>query len=59
MGELHTELRDILAGWPIGDGYYGTSISIDEAKELAEFVLKSLLSAGYKVVPLKNRPNPT
>lgn len=49
---LHDELRDILAGWPIGDGYYGTTISTGEASELAGFVLKSLLNSGFKVVPL-------
>ena len=29
------ELRDEIAGWPIGSGYYGTQIGTDEARDIA------------------------
>lgn len=29
-------IRDELAGWPIGSGYYQTKVSVDEAREMAE-----------------------
>ena len=32
-------LRDALAGWPIGRGYYQTTVAADEAGEMADAVL--------------------
>lgn len=29
------QLAEEIAGWPIGSGYYGTSIGTDEAREIA------------------------
>ena len=38
------EVRDELAGWPIGSGYYQTKIGPDEAREMAQAVLALLSS---------------
>lgn len=35
-------LRDALAGWPIGRGYYQTTVAADEAGEMADAVLALL-----------------
>lgn len=40
-------LRDEIAGWPIGGGYYATQIAVDEATELAD----AILAAGYSRTP--------
>ena len=32
-------LRDELAGWPVGSGYYGTQVGTDEAREMAHAAL--------------------
>ena len=32
-------LRDEIAGWPIGSGYYQSKIAVDEAAEIADFLL--------------------
>ena len=29
-------IEDILTGWPIGTGYYGTAVAHQEAREMAE-----------------------
>lgn len=36
------ELRDVIAGWPIGTGYYGTSVGVDEASQIAHAVIAHL-----------------
>lgn len=33
------EVRDEIAGHPIGSGYYGTSVSVEEAAEIADTLL--------------------
>jgi hypothetical protein len=38
------ELADELAGWPIGSGYYGTAIGIDDAQALAA----ALIDSGWR-----------
>lgn len=35
-------VRDELAGWPIGSGYYQTTVGTDEAREMARAVLALL-----------------
>lgn len=35
------ELRDELTGWPIGIGYYQTSVGVDEARDMADAILAS------------------
>jgi len=35
-------VRDEIAGHPIGSGYYGTAVSVDEAGEIADAVLALL-----------------
>lgn len=34
--------RDVIAGWPIGSGYYGTTVGVGEAWEIA----RELADAG-------------
>ena len=41
MSADRDELRDIISGWPIGSGYYGTSIGVDDAMELTDAILSS------------------
>lgn len=36
---LREAVRDELAHWPIGSGYYSTSVALDEAGEMADAVL--------------------
>lgn len=36
---LRDEVRDGIAGWPIGSGYYGTTVGIDEAGDIADELL--------------------
>lgn len=36
------EIADELSGWPIGTGYYGTTVSTDEAQEMADAILALL-----------------
>lgn len=40
------EIRDELAGWPIGSGYYITMVSVDEAREMGQAVLALLGGDG-------------
>ncbi len=35
-------IRDELAGWPIGSGYYATAVSVEDAREMADAVLAVL-----------------
>lgn len=42
--------RDELAGWPIGSGYYGTKVDVDEAREMAEAVLPVIVAAVLKPI---------
>lgn len=35
------EVADMLSGWPIGQGYYSTSVGMDEARRMAEELLDS------------------
>ena len=44
-------LRDELAGWPIGSGYYGTQVGTDEAREMAHAALP-VIAAGL-LAPLR------
>lgn len=39
---IRDRLRDELAGWPIGSGYYLTTVSVDEARDMADAVLAVL-----------------
>ena len=49
-------LTDGISGWPIGSGYYSTSIGIDDARDIARDVLAALPDLGYsKADP--TRPN--
>lgn len=36
------ELADELSGWPIGDGYYQTSVATAEARDMADAVIALL-----------------
>ena len=38
MNELREAIQDVLAGWPIGSGYYSTAVGVDEAWEMADEV---------------------
>ena len=40
--EMVRVVRDEIAGWPIGSGYYATSVSVDEAREMAAAVVGAL-----------------
>ena len=42
--------RDELAGWPIGSGYYGTKLDVDEAREMAEAALPVIVAAVLKPI---------
>jgi hypothetical protein len=47
-------LRDELSGWPIGSGYYQSTVAGDEAREMAEAVLDALRAAGIVLVELQS-----
>ena len=40
--ELRDRIADVLSGHPIGSGYYGTSVGIDEALDMADEVIADL-----------------
>jgi hypothetical protein len=40
--ELVEKVRDVLAGWPIGNGYYGTKVGTDEALGMAREALDAI-----------------
>ena len=40
--ELRDRIADVLSGHPIGDGYYGTSVGVDEALDMADEVIEDL-----------------
>ena len=40
-------LTDELAGWPIGSGYYRTSVAVGEAQDMAD----ALIAAGWSRTP--------
>ena len=42
--------RDELAGWPIGSGYYGTKVAVDEAREMAEAALPVIVAVAFKPI---------
>ena len=44
------EVRDEIAGHPIGSGYYGTSVSVEEAAEIADTLL-----ARFTITPKEDR----
>lgn len=37
-------LSEELSGWPIGSGYYSTSVGTDEAKDMARTIEEALLA---------------
>lgn len=37
-------LSEELSGWPIGSGYYSTSVGTDEAKDMARAIEEALLA---------------
>lgn len=39
---IKEKIADELSGWPIGTGYYGITVSTDEAKEMADAILALL-----------------
>ena len=39
MSDLWEAIRDELAGWPIGSGYYATKVAVHEAGEMADALL--------------------
>lgn len=44
------EVRDEIAGHPIGGGYYATSVGVDEASEIADALL-----ARFTITPKEDR----
>lgn len=46
--DLQTEIRDYLAGFPVGSGYYETSVSVDEAREMAQIVMELLEATVFQ-----------
>ena len=40
--EQRDRIADALSGHPIGGGYYGTSVGMDEAREMAQAVIEDL-----------------
>jgi hypothetical protein len=38
-------IRDEISGWPIGTGYYQTSVSLDEARDMTESIVAALRAA--------------
>ena len=39
---MRERIRDELAGWTIGSGYYSTMVNVDEACEMADAVIAAL-----------------
>ena len=39
-------IRDLLGGWPIGSGYYQTTVGGDEAREMADAILEAFRAAA-------------
>ena len=39
---MRERIRDELAGWTIGSGYYSTMVNVDEAGEMADAVIAAL-----------------
>lgn len=40
--ELRDRIAEALSGHPIGSGYYGTSVGVDEALDMADEVIADL-----------------
>ena len=40
--DLRDRIAEVLSGHPIGDGYYGTSVGVDEALDMAGEVIADL-----------------
>ena len=40
--DLRDRIADVLSGHPIGDGYYGTCVGVDEALDMADEVIDDL-----------------
>ena len=40
--DLRDRIADVLCGHPIGDGYYGTCVGVDEALDMADEVIADL-----------------
>lgn len=50
MSDLREQIRDEIAGRPVGNGYYGSTISVEEAAEIADAVLKVLADPPDDVI---------
>ena len=42
MDDLRTRIADELSGWPLGSGYYQTTVSPEEAAGMADAVITAL-----------------
>ena len=40
--DLRDRIADVLSGHPIGGGYYGTSVGVEEALDMADEVIADL-----------------
>ena len=40
--DLRDRIADVLSGHPIGSGYYGTSVGMDEALDMADEIIEDL-----------------
>lgn len=40
--DLRGRIADALSGHPVGSGYYGTSVGVDEAMDMADEVIADL-----------------
>lgn len=49
-------IRDELAGWHIGSGYYATAVSVEDARDMADAVLAVLTDLPDDVIePVADR----
>ena len=46
MTAARERVADVLTGWPIGSGYYGTSVAVDEAQEMADALIAAFPVLG-------------
>lgn len=50
---LRAAITDELSGWPIGSGYYQSTVAHDEAREMADALVAALLGLSGVAVTLK------